>query len=56
MPPSDVNALPKTALLCIDDDHALLEYEKGFSRTLWLCRRDRIQWPRRSKRAIKIVD
>jgi hypothetical protein len=56
MPPYDVNALPKVALLCIDDDQALLEYEKDFSRNLWVCRRGRIQWPRRNKRAIKTVD
>ena len=30
MPPSDVNALPKAALLCIDDDQAVLECEKAF--------------------------
>jgi CheY-like chemotaxis protein len=30
MPPSDVNAVPKAALLCIDDDQAVLECEKAF--------------------------
>ena len=30
MPPSDVNAVPKAALLCIDDDQAVLEWEKAF--------------------------
>ena len=30
MPPSHVKALPKTALLCIDDDQDVLECEKAF--------------------------
>jgi hypothetical protein len=34
MPPSDVNSVPKAALLCIDDDQAVLECEKLFSKTL----------------------
>jgi CheY-like chemotaxis protein len=33
MPPSDVSALPKAALLCIDDDQAVLECEKAFLET-----------------------
>jgi CheY-like chemotaxis protein len=33
MPPSNVNALPKAALLCIDDDQAVLECEKAFLET-----------------------
>ena len=48
MPSSDVNALPKAALLCIDDDQAVLECEKGFfSKTLGIPWSDSIQWPRR---------
>jgi CheY-like chemotaxis protein len=30
MPPSDINALPKATLLCIDDDQGVLECEKVF--------------------------
>jgi CheY-like chemotaxis protein len=30
MPPSYIRALPKTALLCIDDDQDVLECEKAF--------------------------
>jgi CheY-like chemotaxis protein len=33
MPASDVKALPKVTLLCIDDDEFLLEYEKTFLET-----------------------
>ena len=33
MPPSHIEALPKTALLCIDDNQAVLECEKDFLET-----------------------
>ena len=39
-PPSDVNALPKAALLCIDDDQAVLECEKAFLENVGYTRRD----------------
>ena len=48
MAPSDVKALPRTALLCIDDDQDVLECEKAFLETFGYTVSDRIQWPRRT--------